>query len=59
MMSFDNVVSELDKLLGVLMKYELHAAFLVFTGIALILHGLKEEGFAVVSAGLAIFKGKN
>jgi hypothetical protein len=58
-MDIDKGVGGLDKVLAVLFKYEMHAAALLLTGIALILHGLKEEGFAVVSAGLAIFKGKN
>ena len=53
------MIDKLDKTLAVLFKYEFHAVFLLLTGVALYLHGIKDEGTAIIGAGLLVFKGKN
>jgi hypothetical protein len=53
------VVDKVDKVLGLLFKYEIHAFVLLLTGAALYLHGEKEPGSAVIGSALLIFKGKN
>lgn len=53
-----NAVEMTDLLLGVMFKYELHAFALLLTGIGTLIHGFKEEGFAIISAALLVFKGK-
>jgi hypothetical protein len=55
----NDIIDKLDKTLGVLFKYELHAFILLLTGLALTLHGYKEEGYTIIGSALLIFKGKN
>lgn len=52
------MIDKLDKTLAVLFKYEFHAFILLLTGVALYLHGVKDEGTAIIGAGLLVFKGK-
>ena len=52
------MIDKLDKTLGVLFKYEIHAFVLLLTGVALYLCGVKEQGAAIVGGALLIFKGK-
>ena len=52
------MLDKIDKALGVLFKYEVHAFVLLLTGTALYLHGEKEPGSAVIASALLIFKGK-
>jgi hypothetical protein len=56
---FTDIIDKMDKLLGVLFKYELHAFILLLAGVTMYLHGLVEQGAGVIGAALLIFKGKN
>lgn len=51
-------IAQTEQFLGVLYKYEIHAFVLLLTGVGLILHGIREEGFGIVGAALSIFKNK-
>ena len=48
----------LDKALSILWKYEIHAFVLLLTGIAMYLHGVKDQGQVIIGAALLVFKGK-
>ena len=54
-----NLIDKMDRILGVLFKYEIHAFLLLLTGAAMYLHGMTEQGSGVIGAALLIFKGKN
>lgn len=54
----DKFIARADQLFSLVFKYELHAFILLLTGVTMLLHGLREEGFAVVGCALTIFKGK-
>jgi len=52
------MIDKIDKTLAVLYRYEIHAFVLLLTGIALYLHGAKDQGQVVIGAALLVFKGK-
>ena len=52
------MIDKIDKVLGVLFKYELHAFVILLTGAALYLHGEREPGSACIGGAMLIFKGK-
>jgi len=58
-MNFDNAVSKLDAVLGVVFKYELHAFVIMLTGLSAYLHGAKDIGTTIIGSALLIFKGKS
>ena len=53
------MLDKIDKTLGIAFKYELHAFALLLTGVALYLHGIRDQGQVIIGASLLIFKGKN
>jgi hypothetical protein len=57
-MDFEKFITNADKLLSLFFRYELHAAFLLLTGVGMYLHGLTEQGSGVIGAALLIFKGQ-
>ena len=52
------MIDKIDKVLGLLFRYEIHAFILLLTGVALYLHGEREPASAIVGGALLIFKGK-
>ena len=50
--------TKIDQALAVIYKYELHAFVLLLTGVGVYLHGIHDQGSAIIGAGLLIFKGK-
>jgi hypothetical protein len=56
---FTDLIDKMDKMLGVLFKYELHAFILLIAGVTMYMHGLTEQGAGVIGASMLIFKGKN
>ena len=57
--TLNDIIDKIDRVLGVLFKYELHAFILLMTGATMYLHGMTEQGAGVIGAALLIFKGKN
>jgi hypothetical protein len=57
-MTFNDTVSRLDQLFSVLWKYEIHAFVLVVAGVVLCIAGIKDVGYALVTAGTTVFKGR-
>jgi hypothetical protein len=53
------MIQKLDQMLAVLFKFEIHAFVLLLTGVALYLHGIHDQGGAIIGASMLIFKGKN
>ena len=54
----EKIITEADHVLALLYRYEMHAFALVVLGVVLCLHGVKDIGFAIVTAGTTVFKGK-
>jgi len=52
------MIQKLDQMLTVLYKFEIHAFVLLLTGVALYLHGVKDQGQVIIGAALLVFKGK-
>ena len=56
-MTWDERISVFQKWIDLLIRAEIHAFVLIFTGAVLYLHGAKELGTGAFSAGLGIFRG--
>jgi hypothetical protein len=52
------VLDKLDKVLALVFRYEIHAFLLLLTGILAYVHGLHDQGAAIIAASMTIFKGK-
>ena len=52
-------IEQLERVLALLFKYEVHAFMLLLSGAGLALAGHKDEGMLVIGAAVAIFKGRN
>jgi hypothetical protein len=52
------MLDKIEKILAIAFRYELHAFLLLLTGIAAYMHGLHDQGAAIIAASMTIFKGK-
>jgi hypothetical protein len=48
----------MDTVLGILVKYEIHAFVLLIVGCGMYLHGVHDQGQVIIGAALLVFKGQ-
>lgn len=53
------LLDKIDKGLGILYKYEIHAFVLLLTGILVYFRGVHDQGQVIIGAALLVFKGKS
>lgn len=57
-MSVSDIISKMDTVLGILVKYEIHAFVLLIVGCGMYLHGVHDQGQVIIGAALLVFKGQ-
>jgi hypothetical protein len=57
MLNWDERITQLQRVIDIFIKAEIHALIMVGVGASMCLHGNKDEGQLIIGAGLAVFRG--